>query len=24
MTLIGPHIDPPLAEIPGLLTASGY
>jgi len=24
MTLIGPHIDPPLAEIPALLTSSGY
>jgi deoxyribonuclease-4 len=24
MTLIGPHIDPPLADIPGLLTSSGY
>jgi deoxyribonuclease-4 len=24
MTLIGPHIDPPLAAIPGLLTQSGY
>lgn len=24
MTLIGPHIDPPLADIPALLTSSGY
>ena len=24
MTLIGPHIDPPLADIPALLTRSGY
>ncbi len=24
MTLIGPHIDPPLAEIPALLTQGGY
>ena len=24
MTLIGPHIDPPLADIPALLTGSGY
>ncbi len=24
MTLIGPHIDPPLAEIPALLASSGY
>ena len=24
MTLIGPHIDPPLADIPGLLTRSGH
>ena len=24
MTLIGPHIDPPLADIPGLLTRAGY